>query len=133
MMKHSCLINGYDTLNLTKLDILDELEEIKIATKYLIDGKELEGFPGTPLVSERHIYGLIIRLVVADLCVLQQVEVEYVTLAGWKSSISSVTSYDALPESCKKYVEFIEAFLNVPIEWIGVGPERESMLKKAVK
>lgn len=49
-MKHSCLINGYDTLNLTKLDVLDELSEIKVATKYLIDGKELEGFPGEFLV-----------------------------------------------------------------------------------
>ena len=46
VMKHSCQINGYDTLNLTKLDILDDLEEIKVAVKYLVDGKELLGFPG---------------------------------------------------------------------------------------
>jgi adenylosuccinate synthase len=45
-MKHSCLINGYDSLNLTKLDILDALAEVKIAVKYLVDGKELRGFPG---------------------------------------------------------------------------------------
>ena len=49
VMQHSCLINGYDSLNLTKLDILDDLEEIKVAVKYVIDGKELSGFPGTPL------------------------------------------------------------------------------------
>lgn len=46
MMKHSCLINGYDTLNLTKLDILDDLDEIQVAVKYVLDGKELAGFPG---------------------------------------------------------------------------------------
>lgn len=46
VMKHSCLINGYDSLNLTKLDILDDFKEIKIAVKYLLDGKELPGFPG---------------------------------------------------------------------------------------
>jgi len=46
VMKHSCQINGYDALNLTKLDILDDLEEIKVAVKYLVDGKELLGFPG---------------------------------------------------------------------------------------
>lgn len=46
VMKHSCQINGYDTLNLTKLDILDDLEEIKVAVKYIVDGKELVGFPG---------------------------------------------------------------------------------------
>ena len=46
VMKHSSQINGYDTLNLTKLDVLDDLEEIKVAVKYVIDGKELVGFPG---------------------------------------------------------------------------------------
>jgi len=45
-MKHSCQINGYDVLNLTKLDILDDLEEIKIGVNYLVDGKGLLGFPG---------------------------------------------------------------------------------------
>ncbi|KAL4248879.1 Adenylosuccinate synthetase 1 [Abortiporus biennis] len=114
VMKHSCLVNGYDSLNLTKLDILDQLEEIKVGVKYLVDGKELEGFP-------------------ADLNLLEKVTVEYVTLPGWKSSIESITSYDDFPVNCKKYVEFIEQFLGVPIEWIGVGPGRESMLKKEIK
>ena len=47
MLKHSCLINGYDKLNLTKLDVLDQLKEIQVAVGYEVDGKELEGFPGT--------------------------------------------------------------------------------------
>lgn len=68
----------------------------------------------------------------ADLEDLARVAVEYVTLPGWKSSIEKTTSYDALPENCKKYVEFIEKFTRVPIEWIGVGPERDSMIKKSV-
>ena len=46
VMKHSCLINGYDALNLTKLDILDDLKEIKVAVRYLLNGKQLPGFPG---------------------------------------------------------------------------------------
>lgn len=46
VLKHSCLINGYDSLNLTKLDVLDQLPEIKVAVKYKIDGKDLSGFPG---------------------------------------------------------------------------------------
>lgn len=50
-MKHSCLINGYDSLNLTKLDVLDDLAEIKIAVKYIINGEELAGFPGSHRVS----------------------------------------------------------------------------------
>ncbi|OSX65645.1 hypothetical protein POSPLADRAFT_1167927 [Postia placenta MAD-698-R-SB12] len=111
VMKHSCLINGYDSLNLTKLDILDDLEEIKVAVKYLVDEKELPGFP-------------------ADLGVLARVDVVYVTLPGWKTSITSATTFEELPDNCKKYVGFIEEFLGVPIEWVGVGPGRESMLKK---
>ncbi|KAF9562747.1 AMPSase 1 [Agrocybe pediades] len=112
VLKHSQLINGYDSYNLTKLDILDQLAEIKVAVKYKVDGKELEGFP-------------------ADLELLSRVEVEYVTLPGWQTSIEKATSYDALPENCKKYIEFIEDFMKVPIKWIGVGPGRESMIIKS--
>jgi adenylosuccinate synthase len=45
-MRYSTAINGYTSLNLTKLDVLDGFEEIKIATGYLLDGKQVEGFPG---------------------------------------------------------------------------------------
>ena len=68
----------------------------------------------------------------ADLEKLKAVEVSYVTLPGWKRSIEAVTSYGELPENCKKYVTFIEEYLKVAIEWIGVGPGRESMIRKDV-
>lgn len=113
VLKHSLLINGYDALNVTKLDVLDGLAEIKVAVKYLVDGKELAGFP-------------------ADLDVLAKVEVEYVTLAGWGTSIAATREFEALPENCQKYVSFIEEFLGVPVEWIGVGPRRESMITKRI-
>lgn len=109
VLRYSCLINGYTSLNLTKLDVLDNLKEIKVATSYLSNGKELTSFP-------------------ADLEVLAKVEVQYTTLPGWQGDIASVTSFDELPETCRKYVEFIEQFLNVPIKWIGVGPGREAMI-----
>ena len=54
----------------------------------------------------------------------------YVTLGGWKTSISTVKSFEELPKNCQKYVEYIEEFLGVQIGWIGVGPGRESMVKK---
>ncbi|KAH9996125.1 Adenylosuccinate synthetase [Russula compacta] len=114
VMKHSSQINGYDTLNLTKLDVLDGIEEIKVAVKYFVDGKELPGFP-------------------ANLGTLKVAEVSYITFPGWKASIGAVSSYEDLPANCKKYVSFIEEYLKVPIEWIGVGPGRESMIKKEVK
>ncbi len=130
-MKHSCLINGYDSLNLTKLDILDALKEIQIAVKYFVDGVELEGFPGQ-LLSCYHLTRFL-TIFPADLELLAKVDVEYVTLPGWNSPITELTTYEALPANCKKYIEFIEKFLNVPIEWIGVGPGRQSMLKKSIQ
>jgi adenylosuccinate synthase len=111
VLKHSYLVNGYDKLNLTKLDVLDQLSEIKIGVKYLVDGKELSAFP-------------------ADLELLSQVQVEYTTLPGWQTSIEQCTQYENLPKNCRDYVEYIEKVLNVPIEWIGVGPGRESMITR---
>ncbi|KAJ1023060.1 hypothetical protein NDA13_005107 [Ustilago tritici] len=111
MMQYSCLINGYTSLNLTKLDVLDQLKELKIAIGYVVDGKELPSFP-------------------ADLEVLAKVEVQYKTLPGWQQDISKAQTWEELPENCRKYVEFIEQFLGVEIEWIGVGPARESMIHR---
>ena len=48
VMQHSCRINGYNSLNLTKLDILDDFKEIKVAVRYNIDGEPVSGFPGKP-------------------------------------------------------------------------------------
>ena len=66
----------------------------------------------------------------ANLETLEKVEVSYETLPGWKTSIAAVSSYEDLPKNCKKYITFIEEYLKIPIEWIGVGPGRESMVKK---
>jgi adenylosuccinate synthase len=86
VLKYSHSINGYDTLNLTKLDVLDGLEEIKVAVAYEHKGKTLPGFP-------------------ADLEFLGEVEVKYETLPGWKTDISSITTWEELPENARKYVE----------------------------
>jgi len=112
VMKYSNMINGYTALNLTKLDVLDDLEEIQVAVAYHLDGKPLPAlFP-------------------ADLDVLARVEVQYVTLPGWKQSIQDITKYEDLPQACREYVEYIEKFLGVPVKFIGTGPARESMIVK---
>lgn len=51
VLKHSTMINGYDSFNLTKLDVLDKLPEIKVGVKYMVDGKEISGFPGQSNVA----------------------------------------------------------------------------------
>lgn len=109
VMKYSHMINGYSSLNLTKLDVLDAFDSIKVGVAYYHNGVELASFP-------------------ADLDLLAQVEVKYETLPGWKTDISKITEYDALPENCKNYVEFCEKFLGVPIQYIGVGAGRENMI-----
>lgn len=107
VLKWSHMINDYTSINLTKLDVLDQLEEIKIGVAYKIDGKELEAFP-------------------ADLGVLGKVEVEYETMPGWKSDISKVRSYEDLPVNARKYVERIEELLGVKSGWICAGRAQRS-------
>jgi adenylosuccinate synthase len=128
VLKYSNSINGYDLLNLTKLDVLDGLDEIKVAVKYKLGDEELEGFPGMGLSHEKGFTDK--RLPLADLDLLARVVVEYVTMPGWKADISNATAYSELPEKCREYVEFIETFLDVKIGWIGVGPARHSMIMR---
>lgn len=113
VMKYSNLINGYTALNLTKLDVLDQLETIKVGVAYHLNGKPMESyFP-------------------ADLDELAKVEVQYVELPGWKTSIENIKIFEDLPENCRKYVEFIEEYLGVKVGWIGTGPARDSMIKRS--
>lgn len=112
VLRYSNLINGYTSLNLTKLDVLDSLPTLQIAVGYKLDGKPLDSF------------------FPADLSVLERCEVEYVEMPGWMESIEEVTEYEKLPVKCREYVEFVEKFLGVPIGWIGVGPAREAMIVK---
>ncbi|AGO10270.1 AaceriABL186Wp [[Ashbya] aceris (nom. inval.)] len=113
VLKYSTLINGFTSLNITKLDVLDTFKEIKVGVSYSLNGKKLELFP-------------------EDLLVLGKVDVEYVTLPGWDQDITKLSRYEDLPENAKKYLKFIEDFVGVPVEWVGTGPGRESMLHKEV-
>ena len=61
---------------------------------------------------------------------LDTVDVEYVTLPGWKSDISRMQNIKDLPPNALAYIKFIESYLNVSVSWVGVGPGREAMLKR---
>lgn len=95
VVQYSHMINNYSCIALTKLDVLDQLKEIKIAISYSYKGKKLDSFP-------------------ANMDVLDKVEVQYKTFSGWQKSINGCTKYEELPENAKKYIEFIEEFLKVP-------------------
>ncbi|KAG0642078.1 Adenylosuccinate synthetase [Tuber brumale] len=111
IVKYSTSVNHYTSLNLTKLDILDGLKEIKVAIGYRVDGEELESFP-------------------ADLTILERVEPIYRIFPGWPTPTAKATSWDQLPIEAREYVQFIEEFLGVKIEQVGVGPGREHMCTK---
>lgn len=105
----NCL-NGFTAFALTKLDILDQLDEVKICVNYVKNGQPMEHYPS----SEQDFEG---------------VSVEYLTLPGWKSDISHCRSFDELPQNAKSYVRKIEEVLGVPIWWVGVGQSRDAMVK----
>lgn len=111
-LKYCCQINGFSSLNLTKLDVLSDLPEIKLGVSYkLIDGKPIHSFP-------------------ADLQVLEQLQVVYEVLPGWKCDISSIRDYKDLPAAAQRYVERIEELMGIPIHYIGVGPGRDALIFK---
>ncbi|GME98496.1 unnamed protein product [[Candida] boidinii] len=91
----------------------NSFKEIKIGVSYSYNGKKLTSFP-------------------EDLYKLGKVEVEYVTLPGWEADITKIKTYEELPENAKKYLKFIEDFVETPIQWVGTGPARDSMLEKAI-
>jgi len=111
VLRYSTAVNHYTSLNLTKLDILDGLKEIKVAIAYKVDGEELESFP-------------------ADLNTLSQAEPVYETFPGWSSPTTKLTRFHELPAEAKSYITFIEEFVGVKVGYVGVGPGREHMLTR---
>lgn len=104
-MQYSCLINGFTAVNLTKLDVLTGLKEVKIGVAYKYDGKYLKSMP-------------------ACLKSLSECEVEYEIMPGWTEDISKCTTFEDLPENAQKYVLRVQELMGTPVRWIGVGPNR---------
>ncbi|KAM3430010.1 hypothetical protein NHJ13734_007930 [Beauveria thailandica] len=113
-LRYSCMVNQYDSLQLSKLDILSTFETIKVGIAYRDrdTGKEIPSFP-------------------ADHAVLERVEVVYDELSGWNTSIAKLRDWSDLPQEAQDYVEYIERFVGVKIKWIGTGPEREDIITRA--
>jgi adenylosuccinate synthase len=103
--RYAAEINGFTSVALTKLDVLDALDEIKVCTGYRINGKTVDAFPA---VSQD----------------LRKVEPVYETLPGWKSSTLGVTDLSELPRAAREYVSFLSDHIGVQIGLISTGPER---------
>ncbi|MGE5680676.1 MAG: adenylosuccinate synthase [Bacillota bacterium] len=109
LMRYSAMINGIDTVAITKLDVLSDFDEIKVCTGYEIDGKQLKAFPN-------------------DVTQLESIKPVYETLPGWKKDISKARSYDELPEETKDYLKFMTDFCGFDISIISVGPKRSETI-----
>lgn len=107
--RYSVRINGLTGINLTKLDILSDLNEIKICVAYNYKGKRYIDFP-------------------SSIEFLTNCDLEYKTLPGWKKDIRGVTQFAKLPINCQRYVRFLEKLITCPIQFIGTGPNREEMI-----
>nr|QKY14990.1 adenylosuccinate synthase (ADDS) [Polytomella parva] len=114
-LRYTSRINGLTHLNITKLDVLDTQAEIKIGVAYKTkDGKILKAFP-------------------SNLEVLEDVEIVYETMPGWKQDISKVREWNDLPQAARDYCQRLEDLVGVPVKWIGVGPGRDAIVIKPAK
>jgi adenylosuccinate synthase len=107
--RYAAEINGFDTVALTKLDILDALDEIKVCVGYRHARGDWESFPA---VSKE----------------LREVEPVYETLPGWNSSTEGITELESLPARARDYVEFISEQIGVPVGLVSTGPERSQTI-----
>ena len=109
LVRQTIKVSGINGIALTKLDVLDELEEIKMCIQYELDGKKIDHLPSA---SEDQL----------------KVKPIYKVFEGWKSSTKGIKNIDDLPENAKKYIYAIEDFIGAKISSISTSPEREDTI-----
>jgi adenylosuccinate synthase len=109
VLRTAAILNGLDEIALTKLDVLDEFEEIPVCTSYKVRGESWATFPAFAVAHNDY-------------------QPEYRTFKGWKSSTAGVTSFDELPQEAKDYVRFIEDETETRASIISTGPRREETI-----
>jgi adenylosuccinate synthase len=109
MMQRSIQLNSITGLCVTKLDVLDELDTIRVCTKYRLHGKEISELP-------------------IDMNDLAACEPVYEEFPGWKTSTIGVKSFNALPDKAKKYLLRVEELAGIPIDIISTGADRNDTI-----
>jgi adenylosuccinate synthase len=109
VVRYAARVNGLTGLAVTKLDVLDTLPELRIATGYRVGGQVLEDFPG-------------------DLGLLAEAEPIYETLPGWETSTADARRWDDLPERALEYLRRIEALTGTRIWYVSVGTRRDQII-----
>ena len=109
VLKNTKRLTGVTSWSLMLFDVLTGIDELKVCTKYLLDGEEIDYEPATLSVFER--------------C-----KPVYTTLKGWSEDISNCSSFEDLPENAKAYIEFIERETKASVDMISVGPDRSQTI-----
>jgi adenylosuccinate synthase len=112
-LRYAARINGLDELVITKLDVLDDFDEIRVAESYLVDGKRRDGYPS----ATRE---------------LARCEPVWRTFPGWKRSTAKVRRWEDLPERARLYLQWIEESAGVPVTVVSVGAERDAEIRRTV-
>ncbi|MFT7579745.1 MAG: adenylosuccinate synthase [Myxococcota bacterium] len=105
---HAAWLNGFTSLAMTKLDVLDGMAELKICTGYDLDGTVIDYVPDTP-----------------D---MERATPIYESWPGWTESTKEARTWDALPKAARTYLHRISSLAGVPIQFVSVGPERDQLL-----
>jgi adenylosuccinate synthase len=111
VLRYAIRVNGLTEICLTKLDVLDGQESVKICTNYVYNNEKVEHFP-------------------LDLDIFNECEPEYVELPGWDEDISKITDFEKLPENAKTFVDYIEQAVGVKVSMVSVGPNRVQTIFK---
>jgi adenylosuccinate synthase len=109
LLRYTATINGFDSIVVTKLDVLDEFEQIPVCVGYRIGGREVRGMPAT--VAE-----------------ISKIEPVYENVPGWCTPTFGIANYDELPAKAKEYIAFLEARTGVEVGSISTGPERNQTI-----
>jgi adenylosuccinate synthase len=109
LLRHASMLNHFASLVITKLDVLDEFEQIRVCTGYRLRGKVTDEVPATA----------------RD---LEAVEPVYETVPGWHGSTRGATDYAKLPDGAKRYLDYLAKKVDVEIGCISTGPERNETI-----
>src|SRR5271163_1337266 len=112
LLRYTAIVNGFDTLVITKLDVLDHLDEIPVCVGYRVCGKPIDEMPAT-------FRGL------------EAVEPVYEKLPGWRTPTRGITRYDDLPDKARAYLGFLEEKTGVEAGGVSTGPERNETIIRA--
>ena len=107
-LKYTIMINGVTKIVLTKLDVLNDFENISVADKYLYDGSSHDELP-------YDITGVEMSVNVSE-------------KAGWNQTLDGITDYNNLPETAQDYVKFLEKELDTPVSMVSTGPKRSELI-----